>query len=363
MVPLDVVTRLNECANTDFVSMRDWWFGVVSCAAALVAFGLVLEAPELVHDLRPMGRKIIASSKESSIEFPRHEAPDWVKVVAFVGWIFIVVGVVGEQFAGVKVKDLDANIQECSDAKVRAVTIEAGNAKTSALDAATAAGRARDHSDKAVVSASNAMSIASSARREADSFEKDIVSAKTQAATAESHLAEALKQAADATAELKRLKSPRSLINEPELVSALAPFKGVKYMFSSVFGDEESIDLLKQIDGMLQRAGWKICQPGSSCQPGGPFPPALNVFSNGTTLGVSLGVTTGIAISVESTESIQALRALPADELPPNVRAALALRSNLSSSISPSPDSGVNKTVNVVSGKDPFVLITVGKKP
>jgi hypothetical protein len=293
MLPLDVVTKLNECANTNFVTMRDWWFGVVSCATALVAFGLVLEAPELVHDLIPIGRKIISSLRRSSIEFPKHKAPDWVKVVAFVGWILIVVGVVGEEVAGIKVKDLDADIQECSNAKVRAVT----------------------------------------------------------------------KQATDATAELKRLKSPRSLSNESELVSALAPFKGTKYMFFSVFGDEESINLLKQIDGMLRRAEWKQCQPGSSCQPGRPFPPALNILSHGTTLGVSQGVTAGITISVESTESAPSLQALPAEKLPPHVRAALALGSDLSSNLSPQQENGVGKALNVISGTDRFVLISVGKKP
>jgi hypothetical protein len=136
-------------------------------------------------------------------------------------------------------------------------------------------------------------------------------------------------------------------------------------MFSSVFADEESINLLKQIDGMLQRAEWKICQPGSSCQSGRPFPPALNIFSHGTTLEVSQGLTTGVAISVESTESVESLRALPAEELPPHVRAALALNSNLSSNVWPPQENGVIKalTLNVVSGTDPFVLITVGKKP
>jgi hypothetical protein len=142
MLPSDVAAKLNECANTDFVGMRDWWFSLVSCATALVAFGLVLEAPELIHDLIPIGRKIVARLKKLPVGFAKHETPEWVKVVAFVGWIFIVVGVVGEEFAGIKVKNLDANIQECSDAKVREATIEAGDAKSSADKAADAAKRA-----------------------------------------------------------------------------------------------------------------------------------------------------------------------------------------------------------------------------
>jgi|SRR5579872_3425670 len=157
MLPPDVVTKLNECAKTDFVSMRDWWFGFVSCATALVGFGLVLEAPELVHDLIPIGRKVIAKLKKSSTEFPKHETPDWVKVVAFIGWIFIVVGVVGEERGGIKVNSLDANIQECSDAKVREATIEAGEAGDSAKrahDEADVVGRKADALDIQLGSAS-----------------------------------------------------------------------------------------------------------------------------------------------------------------------------------------------------------------
>jgi len=148
MLPSDIVTKLNECAKTDFAGMRDGWFRIVSWATALVAFGLVLEAPELVHDLVPIGRKIIARLKKLSIEFPKHEAPDWVKVVAFVGWIFIVGGVVGEEFAGIKVQNLDANIQECSDAKVQAATLEAGDAAASAKTAHTEADAIKKEADE-----------------------------------------------------------------------------------------------------------------------------------------------------------------------------------------------------------------------
>jgi hypothetical protein len=150
MLPSDVAAKLNECANTDFVRMRDWWFGIVSCATALVAFGLVLEAPELIHDLIPIGRKIISRLKKLPVEVAEHETPDWVKVVAFVGWIFIVVGVVGEEFAGIKVKNLDGNVQECSDAKVREATIEAGDAKGSASDAESSAKHAKAEADELV---------------------------------------------------------------------------------------------------------------------------------------------------------------------------------------------------------------------
>ena len=148
MLPHELVTKLNECANTDFVSMRDWWFGVVSCATALVAIGLVCEAPELIHDLIPIVRRIVAKLRKLPVESSKHEAPDWVRVVAFFGWILIVVGVVGEQYAGTKVKDFDANIQECSDAKVREATIDAGDARDSAKTAHDEADAVKKETDE-----------------------------------------------------------------------------------------------------------------------------------------------------------------------------------------------------------------------
>jgi len=173
MLPPDVVAKLNECANTDFVGKRDWWFLILSGATGLVVAALILEGPELVYDLIPIVRKILAKLRKLPIESLKYEAPGWVKVVAFLGWIFIVVGVVGEEYAGIRVKNFDANIQECSDAKVREATMEAGDAKASATEAADAAQRAKDE-------ASGATKLAQTAHREVDSVHQEVGNAASQ---------------------------------------------------------------------------------------------------------------------------------------------------------------------------------------
>jgi hypothetical protein len=96
------------------------------------------------------------------------------------------------------------------------------------------AGNAVATSDKARGTASTALDLATGARKEADSFERDIVSAKEQAASAESHLAEALQRATEAAAALERIKSPRTLTNVPELISAIEGFKDTEYTFSQM---------------------------------------------------------------------------------------------------------------------------------
>ncbi len=59
---------------------------------------------------------------------PRTPYPDWVKVVAFVGWFLIVGGVVGEWITEGKVNDADTSIQELNDVSLAEARREAGNA-------------------------------------------------------------------------------------------------------------------------------------------------------------------------------------------------------------------------------------------
>src|SRR5438477_9122853 len=123
MLPPDLVANLNQCASTNFVGPRDFWFSWLSRFTTLVAVGLVFELPELVYELAAIARETIGFLKYRVMlsENRMHLA----KMVAFFGWFLIVVGVVGERFAEVKVRHFDTNVQECSDAKVREATIEA----------------------------------------------------------------------------------------------------------------------------------------------------------------------------------------------------------------------------------------------
>src|ERR1035437_6001349 len=129
---------------------------------------------------------------------------------------------------------------------------QAKDALSKAGKAADSLGKAEDEANKAQTASSNALTLARGARQEADSFEKDIVSAKKQAAEAESHLAEALKRAADATAELNRLTTPRTIPHTAQVVSPLKTFRGTEYMFIGACGDMECLDLVDSINDLLQ---------------------------------------------------------------------------------------------------------------
>ena len=215
----------------------------------------------------------------------------------------------------------------------------------------------------------NALTLARGARKEADTFEADIKSAKAQSGEARTLAgeakgllsdvrtlaAEAQQRAAEATVGVARINTPRSLVNAVDLVSVLKPFKGTEYAFASVFQDPDSMDLLKELDGVLQKAGWKKVKG-----PGG-FP-AVNVYGKEDGFAVPIGFAVGLQVSVDSSESIATLRALPIEKLPPPVKAAAVLMLSLSSQISPSSPENV-KPVDVQPGASLTVRLSVGKKP
>ena len=255
---------------------------------------------------------------------------------------------------------LDTRARQASSDASKALT-DSGTALSQAEDALSKTGAAEgamknatNEASSARTAASNALTLASGARREADSFEKDIVSAKTQAAEAESHFADASREAAEAREELNRLKTPRSLINASDFATALQGFKGTEYTFSSVFADEESIDLLKEIDSALQLAGWKRVKPS-------PGFPSINVYGKDVDFSVVSSLQTGIHISIDSSEPVASLKSMPDGDLPAHIRAATNLSISLSPHLSP-PQKGIIE-VNVEQGTSATVRIAVGKKP
>lgn len=241
-----------------------------------------------------------------------------------------------------------------ADSKAKTALVDSSSALAQSEAAEQSSSVARAESGKAVTSASSSLVLARDARREADSFERDIVSAKTQAANAESHLAEALHQSADATAELKRIKSPRALNNIPELVSTLEAFKDTEYTFISVCAEQECIQLLQQVDLNLRGAGWKQTKPPHAY-------PSINVFGSTVDFAVPVSLSTGVEISVESPESLSELQALPLANLPQYIRAGIALNLSLSSNLFPPQDS--RTVVNVKPGTSTIIQIAIGKKP
>jgi hypothetical protein len=255
---------------------------------------------------------------------------------------------------------------EEADRKAREAITDSSTALSQATDALTKAGKAADslgkaerEANKAQTASSNALTLARGARQDSDSFEKDIVSAKTLATEAESHLADALREAKRAEEELKRILSPRSLTNLPELIAALKPFKGSEYTLN-VFQDDEAIQFTKAIDEALGQADWIRKSPGVLRL----GITSLNVFRQDIKDAVPICIETGIQIHVQAKDPVEVLQSRPIQDLPKTLQVAIALRSALISDISPSDERNVGD--RVLPDREPDegpILICVGKKP
>lgn len=257
---------------------------------------------------------------------------------------------------------LDEKARRADSNASKALT-DSGTALSQAKDAITKTGiaegamkTAAKEALEAQTAASNALSIAHDARQEADSFEKDILSAKTQAADAESHLADALGQAAQATEELRRLKLPRSLTNATTLATGLRAFKGTEYTVIGCFQDQESIGLLVQIDEVLKNAGWTRVKPPPQNSYGDL---QLNISKD---FAVPITSRSGIYVVVQSTQTVDALRATQPPLLAAYIRAAMALKGGLASSVNPE-EADLQTPLQVDPGSSTSVFIIVGKKP
>jgi len=285
--------------------------------------------------------------------------------------IMVIAGIGAELFADAGVFLFSESLQRLEGADIQALDNKAREAGDRAADAigkskiavnrAEAADNtskeAADESAKAERSAVSALDLAKGARQEADSFEKDIVSAKKQAAEAESHLEEARKRAAETAAELDRVKSPRSLTNVPELVETLKPFRGTEFMFASVYGDNESLQFLKQIGSVLEQAGWKR-QKHSGINIGIP---AIQITGRDDL--VDTDINTAVHVEVDSTMSVETLNSLPGEKVPANVKIAILLNEAIFSHLSPPEVLKPENRVNVSNGSSTVIRIRVGKKP
>jgi ABC-type lipopolysaccharide export system ATPase subunit len=351
MLILNLPKGIDDLIRADFEAYRNFWFAWLLISTGIVALGLLLELPEIWHD----SVKAVREMRHSFIQTA--EVVPAVKLSVSLGWLLIVIGVAGEGVCEGFFSRADGFVQQFDEILLTETNRSAGTARASAEAAAGAASRAREQSIKATASASSALGLATGARSEADSFEKDIVSAKTQVADAESHLAEALRQAAQATDELNRLKTPRSLTHVPEFISSLEPFKGTEYVFVSVNQDEESIFLLRAIDGVLQKASWKRGKSAAGF-------PSINVYGKDVPdFSVPVGFGVGVKISTESPESLAILQSRQTKDLPQYLQAAARLFVGLSANLSPPQEDTENKFVNVEAGASTTVRIAIGRKP
>jgi hypothetical protein len=291
--------------------------------------------------------------------------PRWLQWPSLVFILMVAFSLVGEFLGDAGVYLFSYHLQSIEEAELTRLGADADRLEKrlrlvdeSSSAAGQAAIAALDNSGKAVSSSTVALNTARGARQEADSFEKDIVSAKQQSAAAESHLAEAHKEALEARRSLDEYKKPRTLSDVLGLVNALSGFNGTEFTFGSVFGDDESLELLRKLDEALGRARWKRVKQ-SDIRLGIP---AVQIYGEKSDL-VELQVRSGVRVEVEAKETVEELNRLPREQWPAHVRLALFLNDQLFAHVSPPETITEGVRVNVTPGDSKVIRIKVGKKP
>jgi hypothetical protein len=101
--------RADALMKGDLLGWRDQWFFWAKVSTTAVVAGLFGELPELIHELIAMWSKYKVAGNTISLNEPKEA--DWIKPVAFVGWILIVVGVVGELGTTIMLGRADAALE------------------------------------------------------------------------------------------------------------------------------------------------------------------------------------------------------------------------------------------------------------
>jgi len=125
-----------ELATRDHLkSLRDENFHWLLVCTFAVGAGLLMELPEIVHDMCEIyGRKSRELKYWLTPSMDRREYPrrDWVKKWAAIGWVLIVLGVLGEGWFEERVSKYDTALSNMTDAVVAKAQEESANAEATA---------------------------------------------------------------------------------------------------------------------------------------------------------------------------------------------------------------------------------------
>lgn len=118
----DLIGDLDNRIRLDLQHIGNSFFFWVWLSAIVVAVGCAMEGPELFHELWPK-------------TFPFFSGR-WVKKIALIGWLLVVLGVAAEGVFEALDHQAEGILQTFNEILLADAQIQAGNAKASAGDAA-----------------------------------------------------------------------------------------------------------------------------------------------------------------------------------------------------------------------------------
>jgi hypothetical protein len=193
----DTLKGVDDLIRAGFEAYRSSCFNWLLAATGLVVVGLVFEGPELWHDITTIVRQW-RFKRSFHFSLPESHAPNWAKLAAFVGWLFIVVGVAGEYVADSFVSKADGYVQTFDEillTQAQRGAVVAKERATAAYERASENERETANTLKQVeqerADAAKSLAAAETARKEAKGFSLRIAQANERAATAERDAAQA----------------------------------------------------------------------------------------------------------------------------------------------------------------------------
>jgi hypothetical protein len=250
---------IDESIRTGLESTRDGFFFWLVFSSFVVAAGLVLEAPELFHEIRNL-------SRPESIPRP------WKKVVGFVGWVLIVAGCLGEGIAESLTSKVDGLLQSFNDILLADSFRQSSTAYTQAQYAERSAANAKDSADAANAVAGNAKSSARDAQQSADNSSQ--LTLQTETKLEDEHKKRMELEQSLAPRVLELTSDPSSPFN----TSTLQPFRGTEAIIEAI-PDAEAMRAARNLATVLEHGcGWKVILPIKLKSPES-IPDGVTIFS------------------------------------------------------------------------------------
>jgi hypothetical protein len=126
-LPPSLTEALDSIVKADLLNWRDVWFHRLLWSTAAVALGLAFEGPELWLEIRHI--RLDRRDRRMFFAPTRHEIGSTWKMLAFIGWVLIVLGVMGEGIFEAMVSRVDDQVQTFSDILLEDAQRQAGDAR------------------------------------------------------------------------------------------------------------------------------------------------------------------------------------------------------------------------------------------
>jgi hypothetical protein len=135
VIPPELLRTLDELVRKDFQHLRDFYFACLLISSGIVAIGVLMEGPEAFHEvwdeIRERRRKQNTQQSDGPVREPG-ESFSLIKLLSLVGWLLVVVGVVGEGVCEGLVSQADGLLQTLNDTLLVSASDRASNAEVTA---------------------------------------------------------------------------------------------------------------------------------------------------------------------------------------------------------------------------------------